>query len=62
MEIEIKPEQMMISNHVAIKYLKEYYEGKKTFILWGTPLLKHEFETAGFVLTGRRSRYCIALI
>lgn len=50
MEIEIKPEQMMISNHVAIKYLKEYYEGKRLYIV-GTPLLKHEFETAGFVLT-----------
>ena len=50
MEIEIKPEQMMISNHVAIKYLKEYYEGKRLYIV-GTPLLKHEFETAGIVLT-----------
>ena len=50
MEIEIKPEQMMISNHVAIKYLKENYEGKRLYIV-GTPLLKHEFETAGFVLT-----------
>ena len=40
----------MISNHVAIKYLKEYYEGKRLYIV-GTPLLKHEFETAGFVLT-----------
>ena len=61
MEIEIKPEQMMISNHVAIKYLKENYEGKRLYIV-GTPLLKHEFETAGFVFNGRRSRYCIAWI
>ena len=37
MEIEIKPEQMMISNHVAIKYLKEYYEGKRLYIV-GTPI------------------------
>ena len=46
MEIEIKPEQMMNSNHVAIKYLKEYYEGKRLYIV-GTPLLKHEFYNRG---------------
>ena len=28
MGIKIRPDQMMISNHVAIKYFKEYYEGK----------------------------------
>lgn len=50
MGIKIRSEQMMISNHVAIKYLKEYYEGKSLYIV-GTPLLKHEFERAGFVLT-----------
>ena len=50
MGIKIRPDQMMISNHVAIKYFKEYYEGKSLYIV-GTPLLKCEFEKAGLILT-----------
>lgn len=49
MGIKIKPEQMMISNHVAIKYLKEHYPGKSLYIV-GTPLLINEFKKAGFIL------------
>lgn len=48
--IKISKEQMMISNHVAISYLKEHYKGKSLYIV-GTPLLIHEFEEAGFELT-----------
>lgn len=50
MGIKIKPQQMMISNHVAIEYLKEYYPGKTIYIV-GTDLLKREFKKAGFLLT-----------
>lgn len=50
MGINIKPEQMMISNHVAMKYLKEHYPGKTIYIV-GTQLLKREFKERGFLLT-----------
>lgn len=45
--INISKDQMMISNQVAITYLKEYYPEKSLYIV-GTPLLIHEFEKAGF--------------
>lgn len=38
---------MMISNQVAITYLKEYYPNKSVYIV-ETPLIVHEFEKAGF--------------
>lgn len=41
--IPIKKEQMMISSHVIIKYLKEHYDGKSIYIV-GTPSLIQEFQ------------------
>lgn len=42
--IPIKKEQMMISSHVIIKYLKEHYEGKSIYVV-GTPSLIQEFQS-----------------
>ena len=41
--IPIKKDQMMISSHVIIKYLKEHYDGKSIYVL-GTPSLIQEFQ------------------
>lgn len=41
--IEIKKEQMMISSHVILQYLKEHYDGKKIYVV-GTPSLIQEFQ------------------
>lgn len=43
MEIDIKPEQMMISSHVTIQYLKKHYPGKTIYVV-GTPSLIDEFK------------------
>lgn len=48
--IQIKKEQMMISSHVIIKYLKEYYDKKSIYVL-GTPSLIQEFESFDMNLT-----------
>lgn len=48
--IQIKKEQMMISSHVIIKYLKEYYDKKSIYVV-GTPSLIQEFESFGMNLT-----------
>lgn len=48
--ISIKKEQMMISSHVILQYLKEYYEGKKIYVV-GTPSLIQEFQDFGRNLT-----------
>ncbi|MDO4941299.1 MAG: HAD-IIA family hydrolase [Lachnospiraceae bacterium] len=50
MGIEIKPEQMMISSHVMIQYLKEYYDGKSIYVV-GTPSLINEFKAFHMNLT-----------
>lgn len=42
--IPIKKEQMMISSHVIIKYLKEHYAGKSIYVV-GTPSLIQEFRS-----------------
>lgn len=48
--IQIKKEQMMISSHVIIKYLKEYYDKKSNYVV-GTPSLIQEFESFDMNLT-----------
>ena len=48
--IPIKKEQMMISSHVIIKYLKEYYDKKSIYVV-GTPSLIQEFESFDMNLT-----------
>ena len=48
--IQIKKEQMMISSHVIIKYLKEYYDKKSIYVV-GTPSLIQEFESFDMNLT-----------
>lgn len=50
MGIRIRPEQMMISSHVMIEYLKEDHPGKSIYVV-GTPSLIHEFETFHMPLT-----------
>ena len=49
MGIRIRPEQMMIASHVAIRYLQKNYPGK-TIYLVGTPSLVGEFEKSGLPL------------
>lgn len=48
--ISIKKEQMMISSHVIIKYLKEHYGGKSIYVV-GTPSLIQEFKYFDMNLT-----------
>lgn len=48
--IQIKKEQMLISSHVIIKYLKEYYDKKSIYVV-GTPSLIQEFESFDMNLT-----------
>lgn len=48
--IQIKKEQMMISSHVIIKYLKESYDKKSIYVV-GTPSLIQEFESFDMNLT-----------
>lgn len=48
--ILIQKEQMMISSHVIIKYLKEHYDGKSIYVV-GTPSLVQEFESFDMNLT-----------
>ena len=48
--IPIKKDQMMISSHVIIKYLKEHYDGKSIYVL-GTPSLIQEFQYFGINVT-----------
>ena len=43
MGISITKEQMMISSHVIIKYLKDHYDGKSIYVV-GTPSLIQEFQ------------------
>lgn len=50
MGIEISKEQMMISSHVMIKYLKEHYKGKSIYVV-GTPSLIKEFQSFDMNLT-----------
>lgn len=47
--IMIEPSQMMISTHVAIRYLKKHYPDHSIYIV-GTPSLIREFETADMKL------------
>ena len=42
--IPIKKDQMMISSHVMIKYLKEKHPGETIYVV-GTPSLINEFKT-----------------
>ena len=48
--IPIKKDQMMISSHVIIKYLKEHYDGKSIYVV-GTPSLIQEFQYFDMNLT-----------
>ena len=48
--IPIKKDQMMISSHVIIKYLKEHYDGKSIYVV-GTPSLIQEFKYFDMNLT-----------
>lgn len=50
MGIPIRPEQMMISTQVCIRYLKEHYPGKSIYLV-GTPSLREEFLSEGMPLT-----------
>lgn len=49
MGIEITKEQMMVSTHVILRWLKKHYDGKRLYVV-GTPALCHEFEENGWVL------------
>lgn len=48
--IMIHPEQMMISSHVIIQYLKQNYNGKSIYVV-GTPSLIQEFRKYNINLT-----------
>lgn len=48
--IQIKPEQMMISSHVMISYLKEHHPGKSIYLM-GTGSLVDEFKRFDMPLT-----------
>ena len=48
--IQIKKDQMMISSHVIIKYLKEHYDGKSIYVV-GTTSLIQEFQYFDMNLT-----------
>ena len=48
--IPIKKDQMMISSHVIIKYLKEHYDGKSIYVV-GTTSLIQEFQYFDMNLT-----------
>lgn len=48
--INIKKEQMMISSHVIIKYLKEHFDKKSIYVV-GTPSLIQEFKAFDMKLT-----------
>ena len=48
--IPITKEQMMISSHVIIKYLKKHYDGKSIYVV-GTPSLIQEFKYFDMNLT-----------
>ena len=50
MGIMIRPEQMMISSHVMIEYLKENHPGESLYVV-GTPSLIREFERFDMPLT-----------
>ena len=43
MGINITKEQMMVSTHVILRYLKEHYGGKTLYVV-GTPALVNEFK------------------
>ena len=50
MGIMIRPEQMMISSHVMIQYLKQHHPGESLYVV-GTPSLLKEFEAYDMPLT-----------
>ncbi len=52
MGIPIRPDQMMISTQVCIRYLKKHHPGK-TIYLVGTPSLCQQFEESGMILVDR---------
>lgn len=49
MGIDITRQQMMVSTHVILRYLKEHHEGKRVYIV-GTPALLKEFENHGWIM------------
>lgn len=49
MGIHITSEQMMVSTHVILRYLKEHYDGKTLYVV-GTPALVNEFKKHGWVI------------
>lgn len=49
MGIHITSEQMMVSTHVILRYLKEHYDGKTLYVV-GTPALVNEFKKHGWVM------------
>lgn len=49
MGIDIAKEQMMVSTHVIIRWLKKNYDGKKLYVV-GTPALQREFAENGWIL------------
>jgi glycerol-1-phosphate dehydrogenase [NAD(P)+] len=49
MGINIEDDQMMISTHVAVKYLQKHYPGMSIYVV-GTPSLETEFEMNGMKL------------
>ncbi len=48
--VPVKEDALLISNQVAIDFLKKEHPGASVFLL-GTPLLQEEFEKAGITLT-----------
>lgn len=49
MGIHIERKQMMVSTHVILRWLKKHHDGKRLYVV-GTPALRKEFETHGWIL------------
>lgn len=49
MEILIERNQMMVSTHVILRWLKKHHEGKHVYVV-GTPALCKEFTSHGWIL------------
>ena len=49
MGIDIEQQQMMISTHVILRWLKEHHAGKRVYVV-GTPALQAEFQRHGWQL------------
>lgn len=58
MGIGIRPEQMLLSNDVILKWLKENHPGEKAYVV-GTPPLLEDFQKAGIELSEAQADYVV---